>query len=120
MLCAPHGRSLVFGVRAARARLACCALWLQRDCTVGRGLRATGVGAGGDLGLFWCAEPEMRLLAYWSWHDAAAESSACVATVVFSTSCLYYFEIARDRVTGINMYNGPIVFLCSFYDVYVI
>ena len=34
--------------------------------------------------------------------------------------CMYYFEIVRDRVTGINMYNGPNVVLCSFYDVYVI
>ena len=33
---------------------------------------------------------------------------------------VYYFEIARDRVTGTIMYNGPNVFLCSFYDVYVI
>ena len=29
------------------------------------------------------------------------------------------FEIARDRVTHVCMYNGPNVFLCSFYDMYV-
>ena len=33
---------------------------------------------------------------------------------------VHYIEIVRDRVIRTDMYNCPNVFLCSFYDVYMI
>ena len=33
---------------------------------------------------------------------------------------LAYFEMARDLNPGMGVYSGPNVFLCWFYDVYMV